>query len=103
MLDVREPLRVFVVQLSLPNKVRPMLDRVLQTIESRKPQSLAALKEWLALPRVSTKPEHAPDMMRAAQWLADQLKFGGLDVSIMQTGQLDGLGAGGAPAVVAKN
>src|SRR3954471_7895313 len=72
-----------------------MLDRVLQTIESRKPQSLAALKEWLALPRVSTKPEHAPDMMRAAQWLADQLKFGGLDVSIMQTG--------GAPAVVAKN
>jgi len=72
-----------------------MLDRVLKTIESRKPQSLAALKEWLAIPSVSTKPEHAPDIMRAAQWLADQLKFGALDVSIMQTG--------GAPAVVAKN
>ncbi len=72
-----------------------MLDRVLQTIESRKSQSITALKEWLAIPSVSTKPEHAPDMQRAAQWLADQLKFGGLDVSIMQTG--------GAPAVVAKN
>ncbi len=72
-----------------------MLDRVLQTIESRKDQSLAALKEWLAIPSVSTKPEHAPDMQRAAAWLADQLKFGGLEVSIMPTG--------GAPAVVAKN
>ena len=72
-----------------------MLDRVLQTIESRKHQSIEALKEWLAIPSVSTKPEHAPDMQRAAQWLADQLKFGGLDVSIMPTG--------GAPAVVAKN
>jgi acetylornithine deacetylase/succinyl-diaminopimelate desuccinylase-like protein len=72
-----------------------MLDRVLQTIDSRKDQSVAALKEWLAIPSVSTKPEHAPDMQRAAAWLADQLKFGGLDVSIMPTG--------GAPAVVAKN
>jgi acetylornithine deacetylase/succinyl-diaminopimelate desuccinylase-like protein len=72
-----------------------MLDRVLETIESRKSESLSALKEWLAIPSVSTKPEHAPDMKRAAQWLADQLKFGGLDVSIMETG--------GAPAVVAKN
>ena len=72
-----------------------MLDRVLKTIESRKDQSIAALKEWLAIPSVSTKPEHAPDMQRAAQWLADQLIFGGLEVSIMETG--------GAPAVVAKN
>jgi acetylornithine deacetylase/succinyl-diaminopimelate desuccinylase-like protein len=72
-----------------------MLDRVLNTIESRRHQSVTALKEWLSIPSVSTKPEHAPDMMRAATWLADQLKFGGLDVSIMPTG--------GAPAVVAKN
>ncbi len=72
-----------------------MLERVLQTIESRKHQSVTALKEWLAIPSVSTKPEHAPDMLRAATWVADQLKFGGLDVSVMSTG--------GAPAVVAKN
>jgi acetylornithine deacetylase/succinyl-diaminopimelate desuccinylase-like protein len=72
-----------------------MLDRVLETIDSRKDQSVTALKEWLAIPSVSTKPEHAPDMQRAATWLADQLKFGGLEVSIMPTG--------GAPCVVAKN
>lgn len=72
-----------------------MLDRVLKTIESRREQSISAFKEWLAIPSVSTKPEHAPDMQRAAQWLVDQLKFGGLEVSIMPTG--------GAPAVVAKN
>lgn len=72
-----------------------MLDRVLTTIESRKDQALAALMELLAIPSVSAKPEHKPDMLRCATWLSDQLKFGGFEVSIMPTG--------GHPAVVAKN
>jgi acetylornithine deacetylase/succinyl-diaminopimelate desuccinylase-like protein len=72
-----------------------MLDRILATIESRRDQSISALSEFLSIPSVSTKPEHAPDMRRAAQWLADQLSFGHLDVSLMPTG--------GHPAVVAKN
>src|SRR5580692_6922924 len=72
-----------------------MLDRVLETIESRRHQSVSALKEFLAIPSVSTKPQHASDMLRCAQWLADQLTFGGLETSVMSTG--------GHPAVVAKN
>lgn len=72
-----------------------MLSSVLQTIESRKHQSVALLKEFLSIPSVSTKPEHAPDMQRCATWIADQLHFAELEVSIMPTG--------GAPAVVAKN
>jgi len=72
-----------------------MLEKVLQTIDSRRHQSVSALTEFLSIPSVSTKPEHAPDMQRAAQWLADQLKFAALDVSVMATG--------GHPAVVAKN
>jgi acetylornithine deacetylase/succinyl-diaminopimelate desuccinylase-like protein len=72
-----------------------MLSHVLQTIDSRKHQSVSALTEFLSIPSVSTKPEHAPDMRRAAQWLADQFKFAALDVSVMPTG--------GHPAVVAKN
>jgi acetylornithine deacetylase/succinyl-diaminopimelate desuccinylase-like protein len=72
-----------------------MLDRVLSTIESRKHQSVAALKEFLSIPSVSTKPEHSQDMLRCATWLADKLKFGGLEVSVMPTG--------GHPVVVAKN
>jgi acetylornithine deacetylase/succinyl-diaminopimelate desuccinylase-like protein len=72
-----------------------MLEQVLQTIESRKHQAIAALSEFLSIPSISAQPGHAPDMVRCATWLADQLKFAGLDVSVMQTG--------GHPAVVAKN
>jgi len=72
-----------------------MLPEVLQTIDSRRHQSVSALTEFLSIPSVSTKPDHAADMRRAAQWLADQLKFACLDVSVMPTG--------GHPAVVAKN
>jgi acetylornithine deacetylase/succinyl-diaminopimelate desuccinylase-like protein len=72
-----------------------MLQTILKTIEDRKDASLASLKEFLAIPSVSTKPEHAGDLRRCAQWLADQLKFAGFDVAVMPTG--------GHPAVVAKN
>jgi len=71
------------------------LDDVLNTIEDRRHASLAALKDFLAIPSVSAKSEHKPDSIRAAQWLADQLKFGELDVSLMPTR--------GNPIVVAKN
>src|SRR5437879_7991807 len=72
-----------------------MLDQVLQTIEGRKHQSLAALKEFLSIPSVSTKPGHADDMVRCATWVADKLKFAGFEASILPTD--------GHPAVVAKN
>src|SRR5215207_6731282 len=75
-----------------------MLDQVLKTIDGRVDQSRAALSELLAIPSVSTKPEHKPDMLRCATWLHDQLKFGGFHVSVMETGA-----GGGHPAVVAKN
>jgi acetylornithine deacetylase/succinyl-diaminopimelate desuccinylase-like protein len=77
-----------------------MLDQVLKTLDGRKPASLAALKEFLAIPSVSTKPQHQPDMQRCATWVADQLKFAGFDVSIMPTGDV---AKPGHPAVVAKN
>jgi acetylornithine deacetylase/succinyl-diaminopimelate desuccinylase-like protein len=72
-----------------------MIDRVIQTIDSRRHAAIAALSEFLAIPSVSTKPEHGPDMTRCAQWLADQLRFAAMDVSVMPTG--------GHPIVVAKN
>ena len=62
-----------------------MLNDVLKTIDNRRDASLAALKELLRIPSVSTKPEHAQDMVRAATWLADQLKFGGMDTQVMPT------------------
>jgi acetylornithine deacetylase/succinyl-diaminopimelate desuccinylase-like protein len=75
-----------------------MLSEVLATIDGRRHQAVSALSEFLSIPSVSTKPEHKPDMQRAAQWLVDQLTFGGLDAKIMPTGE-----GKGHPVVVAKN
>ncbi len=77
-----------------------MLDRVLTTIESRRHQSLAALSEFLSIPSVSAKPDHVAHIQQCAQWLADQLRFAALEVSIMSTGAAE---KHGNPIVVAKN
>lgn len=71
-----------------------MLDQVLKTIDGRKAESLAALKELLSIPSVSTKPEHKDDLVRCATWIADQLKFAGLSVQVLPTG--------GHPCVIAR-
>ena len=71
------------------------LENVLATVDSRRSQSLALLKEFLAIPSVSTKPEHKADMLRCASWLVDQLKGARFSVSIEPTA--------GHPVVLAKN
>ncbi|QOV88227.1 dipeptidase [Humisphaera borealis] len=72
-----------------------MLDRVLDTIDSRKDQSLALLKDFLRIPSVSTKPENANDVKHCAEWLADQIRQTGLSATVYPTD--------GHPIVVAKN
>ena len=72
-----------------------MLDDVLKTIDGRRDQAVALLKEFVAIPSVSTQPDHAADVRRCAQWVADQLRFAMLDVAVLETG--------GHPCVVAKN
>src|SRR4051794_4859366 len=72
-----------------------MLDRILQTIDVRRQQSLGGLLEFLRIPSVSTKPEHAADLRRCAQWLADQLRSVGLQPQVHPTP--------GHPIVVARN
>jgi acetylornithine deacetylase/succinyl-diaminopimelate desuccinylase-like protein len=75
-----------------------MPSSVLQTIDSRREQSVAALKEFLAIPSISAKPDNQLEMRRCAQWLADHLAFAGLDVKLMPTGR-----GKGQPVVVARN
>lgn len=75
-----------------------MLSSVLQTVDSRREQSVAALKEFLAIPSISAKLDNQMEMRRCAQWLADHLAFAGLDVKLMPTG-----GGKGQPVVVARN
>jgi acetylornithine deacetylase/succinyl-diaminopimelate desuccinylase-like protein len=48
---------------------------------------LEELKEFLAIPSISTNPEHAADIQRAAEWVAGQLKMLGMEnVQILPTG-----------------
>ena len=45
------------------------------------------LKEFLAIPSISTSPEHNADTLRCAEWTAARLKSIGMDnVRVMPTG-----------------
>lgn len=72
-----------------------MIQQVLNTVEGRREQTVSGLKEFLRIPSVSTKPEHAQDLRRCAQWLVDHLKGSGLRADVRPTG--------GHPLVLAKN
>src|ERR1700694_3957213 len=79
------------------------------SIEYARTQSgryLAELKEFVAIPSISTLAEHKADMQRAAEWVAHQLQSMGMqNVEILPTGGHpvvygDGLHAAGQPTVL---
>lgn len=56
-------------------------------LERRREQSLDELKDLLRVPSISSLPEHAGDVQRAAEWVADRLRAAGLEhVEVMLTG-----------------
>lgn len=67
---------------------------------------LAELTEFLAIPSISTLPEHTGDIQRCAEWLATQLtRMGMKEVAVMPTGGHpvvygEWLGAPGKPTVL---
>ncbi|HZY11114.1 MAG TPA: dipeptidase [Bacteroidota bacterium] len=50
------------------------MKQILEYIDNNKQRYLDELKELLAIPSISTSPEHKPDIQRCAQWIADHLK-----------------------------
>src|SRR3954470_17311207 len=72
-----------------------MLDRVLLSLYDRREHSLAGLLDFLRVPSVSTKPEHAGDLRNCADWLAGQLRSAGLSADVHPTT--------GHPIVLARN
>src|SRR5579862_7609423 len=72
-----------------------MLDQVLKTIDEERSETLERLKDFLRIPSVSTKPEHAKQMKECAEWLHWELDNMELDAKVMPTG--------GHPIVLAKN
>ena len=75
-------------------------------VESNQDRFLEELKTFLRIPSISTLPEHASDIQRAAEFVADSLRNAGLEnVEIIQTAghplvYADWLHAPGKPTVL---
>jgi acetylornithine deacetylase/succinyl-diaminopimelate desuccinylase-like protein len=75
-------------------------------VRSNAERFLEELKDFLRIPSISTDPEHAEDVARAARWVADGLRRAGLEnVEVIPTGHhplvyADWLHAPGKPTVL---
>src|SRR5512140_150844 len=64
-----------------------MLKDALEYAHQNRERFLTELKEVLAIPSISTDPDHTPDMQRAAEWMAAHLRSIGMEnVQILPTG-----------------
>lgn len=83
-----------------------MLDTALQFTEANKANALDELKQFLRIPSISTLPENAGDVRRAAEFLATELKRIGMEnVRLIETAghplvYADHLHAAGKPTVL---
>ena len=55
------------------------MEQVLPYIESNSERYLAELKQFLAIPSVSSQKEHGKDMQKCAEWVAEQMKTVGME------------------------
>jgi acetylornithine deacetylase/succinyl-diaminopimelate desuccinylase-like protein len=63
-----------------------MLKQALEYAQQNKERHLAELKEFVAIPSISTLSENKPDIQRAADWVANQMRNMGMkNVAIMPT------------------
>jgi len=82
------------------------LTQALEFAQSNRGYYLSELKEYLAIPSVSTLPAHKPDIQRAAEWLSRQMSSIGLqNVEVLPTAGHpvvygEWLGAPGKPTVL---
>ena len=55
-------------------------------LEPRREERLERLKAFLRIPSISALPQHAPDVRRAAEWLADEMRAAGIqNVEVSET------------------
>lgn len=82
------------------------MDQLLDYIEKNRARYLEELKEFIAIPSISTNAENKPDIARCAQWVADHLKSIGMgDARIYSTAghpivYAEWLGAPGKPTML---
>ncbi len=58
---------------------------VFARIDREKESYLEELKEFLRIPSISTKPEHADDVRQAGEWVRDKLTDAGLEAELIET------------------
>ena len=56
-----------------------MLEQALQYASQNRERFLNELNDFLAIPSISTDPEHNADMQKAAEWAAAQLRSIGMN------------------------
>ena len=82
------------------------MDKVLSFVESNRDRYLSELKEFLAIPSVSSQTNHNADTRRCAEWVANQMRTIGLNnVQLFETPGHpvvygDWLGAPGKPTIL---
>ncbi len=59
---------------------------VVDLINQHEKDAVQRLVDWLSIPSVSTDPEYAPDVRRAAEWCAAQLREAGINAELRETG-----------------
>ncbi len=81
------------------------LEQVQALLQERAAASLAELIEFAGIPSVSAQAQHQPDVLRAADWLANRLRQAGLSAELWPTAghpavYAEWLGAPGAPTLL---
>jgi acetylornithine deacetylase/succinyl-diaminopimelate desuccinylase-like protein len=82
------------------------MEAILKYIEANRSRYLSELKEFIAIPSISTSPEHKKDIRRCADWIAAHLKSIGMKgIRIHPTKghpivYAEWLGAPGAPTIL---
>ena len=82
------------------------IDAVLQIVVDNERRYLRELAEFVAIPSISTDPDRAADVRRAAEWVAARLgRSGDIDVEVWNTARHPAvygtwMGAAGAPTVL---
>src|SRR3954468_11415795 len=82
------------------------MNSVIDFINTHRDRYVEELKQYLAIPSISALPQHAPDVKRAAEWSADEMRRIGMqNVRLIDTPGFpvvygDWLGAPGAPTIL---
>src|SRR3954463_12932485 len=82
------------------------MNSVIDFINTHRDRYIEELKQYLAIPSISALPQHAPDVKRAAEWSADEMRRIGMqNVRLIDTPGFpvvygDWLCAAGAPTIL---